>query len=136
MSTKVPDNQTNNPSPADDPGLTDVFSPATDPEAGSGDPGPGATGLEHVVLPRTEAENERQRKMAWLNDRLEELLPHERAWMERYHTLLEQGFQLRPRLRPGWQPSWTGPGGNAIQREDGEVLRVSSCFGPVLIVGS
>lgn len=131
MSTKIPDTQTNNPSPTDDPGLVVVPGPVADPEAG-----PGATRLEPTVLPRTEEEDERHRKVEWFNDRRVELLPHENTWMERYHTLLGQGFRLRPRLRPGWQPSWAGPGGNAVQSEDGEILRVSSCFCPMLIVGS
>lgn len=131
MSTKIPDSRTNDPSPTDDPGQVTVPGPVADPEAG-----PGTTILEPAVLPRTEEEDERHRKVEWFNDRRTELLPQEKAWMERYDTLLGQGFQLRPRLRPGWQPSWAGPGGNATQCEDGEILRVSSCFRPVLIVGS
>jgi len=122
MSTKTPDNQTDDPNPTDDTGLVVVPGPVAD------------SGPEHVVLPPTEMEDERRRKVEWFNNRRAGLLPHERAWMERYDVLLGQGFQLRPRLRPGWQPSWTGPGGNAIQCEDGEILRVSSCFCPVLII--
>lgn len=131
MSTKIPDSQTNVPSPTDDPGRVAVPGPVADPEAG-----PGATRPEPTVLPRTEEEHSRHRKVEWFNNRRAELLPHEKAWMERYDILLGQGFQLRPRLRPGWQPSWRGPGGNAIQCEDGEILRVSSCFRPMFTVGS
>jgi len=130
MSTKIPDSQTNNPSPTDDPGRVAVPGPVANST------GPEATSLEPAALPHTEEEDERHRKVEWFDNRRAELLPHEKAWVERYHTLLGQGFQLRPRLRPGWQPSWTGPGGNAMRCEDGEILRVSSRFSPMLIAGS
>lgn len=75
----------------------------------------------------SEALEERRRAIEELNKSLMELEPHETTWMKRYHILLAQGLQLRPRLRPGWQPSWTYPGGNALMSEDGEILDVSSC---------
>lgn len=30
----------------------------------------------------------------------------EGAWADLYNYLLGQGYQLRPRYRPGWKPSW------------------------------
>lgn len=116
MSANIPDSQANDLSPASDTGAEAVGSEQQ------------ATALEPAVLPWAESEDERRRQVEWFNKRRAELEPHEITWMERYHILLAQGFQLRPRLRPGWQPSWTGPGGNAILSEDGEMLRVSSCF--------
>ena len=74
---------------------------------------------------------EEQRKIIEKYNRiLTELEPHEKTWMERYHMLLAQGLQLRPRMRPDWQPSWFSPDGieDAFMSEDGVVLRVSSCF--------
>ncbi|RDB17255.1 hypothetical protein Hypma_001975 [Hypsizygus marmoreus] len=38
----------------------------------------------------------------------EELNPQELKWRERYAFLLDRGFSLRPRYRPGWKPSWVG----------------------------
>ena len=131
MSTKIPGScQTSDPSPTVDP------SPADDPDAGAIGPDPKAIAHEPAVFPLTKLENERRKKVEWFNKRRAELEPYERAWMERYHILLSQGLQLRPRLRPGWQPSWAGPdgNGNAILSEDGEVLRVS--FFPVHITRS
>jgi hypothetical protein len=73
---------------------------------------------------------ERRKIIEEYNHILTELEPHEKIWAERYHMLLVQGLQLRPRMRPEWQPSWFSPDGdgNAFMSEDGEVLRVSSCF--------
>lgn len=123
MSAKTPDScQSNDPSPIVDP------APVADPE-------PEATASEPAVFPWTESENEWRKGVEWFNKRRAELEPHEKSWMERYHMLLAQGFQLRPRLRPDWQPSWTAPGGNgnAILSEDGEMLRVRHYFCPVHI---
>lgn len=35
------------------------------------------------------------------------LAPHEVFWRDRYDLFFSHGYQLRPRLRPGWVPSWT-----------------------------
>jgi hypothetical protein len=130
MSTKISDNsQAEDPSPIVDP------SPVADPDTETVGPEPEATVPEPTVFPWTEYEDERRKKIEWFNKRRAELEPHEQTWMERYHILLAQGFQLRPRLRPDWQPSWMGPSGdgNAILSEDGEMLRVSPCARPVHI---
>lgn len=70
-------------------------------------------------------EEERRRLAQRADEHRMELQPNERTWMERYHILFEQGFQLRPRLRPGWQQSLAGPDGNATLGEERTVLRVS-----------
>ncbi|KAG9084247.1 hypothetical protein FRC06_004154, partial [Ceratobasidium sp. 370] len=36
----------------------------------------------------------------------EELSEAERRWISYYTYLLSKGYQLRPRYRPGWDPSW------------------------------
>ncbi|RDB24657.1 hypothetical protein Hypma_008222 [Hypsizygus marmoreus] len=38
----------------------------------------------------------------------ETLSTQESKWRDRYSFFLERGFQLRPRYRPGWTPSWFG----------------------------
>ncbi|KAI0316331.1 kinase-like domain-containing protein [Amylostereum chailletii] len=38
------------------------------------------------------------------------LLIHERWWRDHQVFLQSQGYMLRPRLRPGWKPSWDGSG--------------------------
>lgn len=38
------------------------------------------------------------------------LTPHEKYWVDLQPFLLECGYQLRPRYRPEWQPSWLQPG--------------------------
>ena len=136
MSTKTSDSQTNDPSPAHDPNPIVDLGPVADTIGEPVDPRPSATEPEYVALPRTKKEDWRHQSAEWFNSRRVELLPHERAWMERHQILLEQGFQLRPRFRPGWQPSWTGSGGNAIQCEDGEILRVSNRLCSTLVTGS
>lgn len=35
-----------------------------------------------------------------------DLYPNEIRWAEYYEYLLGKGYQLRPRFRPGWVPSW------------------------------
>jgi hypothetical protein len=32
----------------------------------------------------------------------------EELWRDRYTFLLDHGFELRPRYKPGWAPSWLG----------------------------
>ncbi|KAJ7440003.1 hypothetical protein B0H11DRAFT_2100523 [Mycena galericulata] len=35
-------------------------------------------------------------------------LAHEQFWIDHQPFLLSRGYQLRPRYRPGWVPSWSG----------------------------
>ena len=53
------------------------------------------------------------------------LTPDEEKWKDRYEMLKEEGYELRPRLRPGWKPSWLESGADPLECEDGEVLPVS-----------
>jgi hypothetical protein len=50
---------------------------------------------------------------------------NERWWVERQEALEQAGYMLRPRFRPGWQPSWTGTNKLYLDFEDGNGLRVS-----------
>lgn len=34
------------------------------------------------------------------------LEPHEEWWRDHYEWLKSKGYELRPRYRPGWTPSW------------------------------
>ncbi|KAI0039018.1 hypothetical protein FA95DRAFT_1504750 [Auriscalpium vulgare] len=52
--------------------------------------------------------------------RIEETLyDHEIRWRERAYFLEDRGYLLRPRLRPGWQPSWVGTNKSYFTAEDG-----------------
>jgi hypothetical protein len=37
-----------------------------------------------------------------------EVAKYEEIWRDRYSFLLNRGFELRVRYRPGWTPSWLG----------------------------
>ena len=52
----------------------------------------------------------------------------ERWWIERQEALEQAGYMLRPRFRPGWQPSWTGTKKPYYDFEDGHRIRVSVPF--------
>lgn len=52
------------------------------------------------------------------------LPPEEIKWRDRYGMLKDEGYELRPRLRPGWKPSWLESGADPLDCEDGEVLPV------------
>lgn len=43
----------------------------------------------------------------------------ERWWKDRYSLFVEHGYELRPRLRPGWVPSWRGTNKLPFRCEDG-----------------
>ncbi|KAI0709588.1 kinase-like domain-containing protein [Cerioporus squamosus] len=43
-------------------------------------------------------------------------------WRERYDWLRQSGYELRPRYRPDWTPSWTGTNKLIISCEDGVAL--------------
>ena len=49
---------------------------------------------------------------------------NERWWVERQEALEQAGYMLRPRFRPGWQPSWTGTNKQFLDFEDGRSIRV------------
>lgn len=49
----------------------------------------------------------------------------EREWRDRHGMLKLEGYELRPRLRPGWTPSWFESGADPMKCEDGELLPVS-----------
>jgi hypothetical protein len=49
----------------------------------------------------------------------------EKWWVERQEALERAGYMLRPRYRPGWQPSWTGTGRFYLDFEDGQGIAVS-----------
>jgi hypothetical protein len=49
----------------------------------------------------------------------------ERWWIERQEALEQAGYMLRPRFRPGWQPSWTGTNKQFLDFEDGQSIGVS-----------
>lgn len=60
----------------------------------------------------------------------------ERKWKNRAEMLEQEGYTLRPRLRPGWTPSWLESGQHPMGCEDGERLPVdtfSNHIGIVLI---
>ena len=52
------------------------------------------------------------------------LTPGEEKWRDRHGMLKEEGYELRPRLRPGWKASWLESGADPFTCEDGEVLPV------------
>ena len=52
------------------------------------------------------------------------LSPDEEKWRDRHVMLKEEGYELRPRLRPDWKPSWFESGANPLECEDSEVLPV------------
>jgi len=49
----------------------------------------------------------------------------EEKWRDRHGMLKLEGYELRPRLRPGWKPSWLESGADPLECEDGETLPVS-----------
>ncbi|KAA1472467.1 hypothetical protein DENSPDRAFT_778324 [Dentipellis sp. KUC8613] len=49
----------------------------------------------------------------------ETLRHHETEWRDRQVFLQSQGYMLRPRLRPGWTPSWIRTGVDVLRAEDG-----------------
>jgi hypothetical protein len=50
---------------------------------------------------------------------------NERWWVERQKALEQAGYMLRPRFRPGWQPSWTNTNKHYLDCEDGQIIGVS-----------
>ena len=62
-----------------------------------------------------------------LNRRVGALVTTERWWRDRYNEIAEQGYQLRPRYHPNWQPSWLKSGKDFYTAEDGQptIVRVA-----------
>jgi hypothetical protein len=54
------------------------------------------------------------------------LAEHEIAWRDRQPFLESKGYMLRPRLRPGWTPSWIRTGTYWRRAEDSAPLPVSA----------
>ena len=52
------------------------------------------------------------------------LFPLEIAWRDRQVFLQSRGYMLRPRLRPGWEPSWRTTGKSIFRSEDSFALPV------------
>ncbi|KAH9035561.1 hypothetical protein EDB85DRAFT_868892 [Lactarius pseudohatsudake] len=49
------------------------------------------------------------------------LIMSERWWRDRYNDIVEQGYRLRPRYHPQWEPSWLNTGKEFHTAEDGQV---------------
>ncbi|EJF57674.1 hypothetical protein BD309DRAFT_922657 [Dichomitus squalens] len=49
----------------------------------------------------------------------------ETLWRDRYDWLLEAGYVLRPRYKPGWVPSWRGTNKYALNFEDGWMQKLN-----------
>ena len=59
----------------------------------------------------------------------------ERWWVERQEALERAGYMLRPRFRPGWQPSWAGTDKPYYDFEDGQAMEVSlNNFAPLWLL--
>ncbi|KZV68704.1 hypothetical protein PENSPDRAFT_609718 [Peniophora sp. CONT] len=54
------------------------------------------------------------------------LFSNELRWRDRQLFLQSKGYMLRPRLRPGWVPSWLMTGEDPMDCEDGESLPARS----------
>ena len=65
-----------------------------------------------------------------------ELSKGEKYWRDHYDWLLQCGYQLRPRYRPGWVPSWKGTNKIPLSCEDGLHLKVCLTHTLVHIVDS
>jgi hypothetical protein len=61
------------------------------------------------------------------------LSSHEVKWRDRQPFLESKGYMLRPRLRPGWTPSWLSTGQDYDDCEDAALLPVSRDGGSVYI---
>ncbi|KAH9920130.1 kinase-like domain-containing protein [Fomitopsis serialis] len=51
---------------------------------------------------------------------------HEYFWRDRQPWLQERGYELRPRYRPDWKPSWLGSGRPYVLCEDGQSTLVDT----------
>ncbi|KAI0709591.1 hypothetical protein C8T65DRAFT_739950 [Cerioporus squamosus] len=62
-----------------------------------------------------------------------ELLDGEKYWRDHHDWLLQSGYQLRPRYRPGWVPSWKGTNKIPLFCEDGLYLKRPSLIDAVRV---
>ena len=62
-----------------------------------------------------------------------ELSSFEIKWRDRQPFLESKGYMLRPRLRPGWTPSWLSTGQRFYKCEDAVRLPVSLYAGSLYI---
>lgn len=53
-----------------------------------------------------------------------DLTPREVFWRDLYDDLLERGYRLRPRYKPGWTPPWIGTDIYPIKCEDSLTIGV------------
>lgn len=58
---------------------------------------------------------------------------HEQRWVTYYEYLLEKGYQLRPRFRPGWVHSWKDTNIFPADCEDAWSRNVSSLVSFLLL---
>lgn len=58
----------------------------------------------------------------------------EKKWRDRAEMLEQEGYILRPRLRPGWTPSWLSSGEHPRACEDGETLPVEKPPSGVIVL--
>lgn len=80
----------------------------------------------YVYLPPEAARRQAERT----RDNTYKLISSEVPWKDRYHFLERNGFRLRPRYNPAWEPSWKGTNLDPAFCEDYIVLNVchSSCL--------
>jgi len=57
------------------------------------------------------------------------LFSSEEWWRDHYYHIKLQGYVLRPRYSPDWQPSWKRQGKSFLSAEDGRPTLVSFVFG-------
>jgi hypothetical protein len=62
--------------------------------------------------------------------RIGTLVKGEEWWRDRYHDIEAQGYRLRPRYHPLWEPSWIKSGKEFYSVEDGQatIVRLSYFF--------
>ena len=72
----------------------------------------------------TSQEPDREAILQEISELLSTLRNNEMKWRDRHEMLDKEGYVLRPRLRPGWTPSWLQSGKNPLECEDGEPLPV------------
>ena len=65
---------------------------------------------------------------------LAQLTNTEKKWRDRAEMLEKEGYVLRPRLQPGWTPSWFESGMNPITCEDAESLPVANSPNRTVVV--
>ena len=74
----------------------------------------------------TEQDEDPEAILQEISELLSKLRNNEMKWRDRHEMLDKEGYILRPRLRPGWTPSWLQSGENPLDCEDGNPLPVRS----------